>query len=345
MSKLKIKHAVSDAKKISVAVIGATGSVGEALLSVLVERNFPVDKLYALGRGKSTSNTAMFNERPVLVEPLDGFDFSRCQIAFFCAPKAVAKRYALRAVKAGCWVIDTSSQFRLDDAVPLVVPEVNGDRLNGLSGPRIIASPAAPVVQACAALFPLHKKFGLRRVDMTTLLAVSALGRAGIAELAGQTARLLNVQAMDQKLFPAQIAFNLVPAFDAPSDCGYTDDERTSVEEVRKVLGLGTLEVTATQAFVPVFYGHSQIIRAELEAVVDLSEVRKSLVEAGCEFGDTPAEVLTPAGMGTTSDAVFISRCLQGSSRLDLWTLADNIRKGAAINSTAIAETLLKTYL
>lgn len=333
---------------LSVAVVGATGAVGEALLSVLVERNFPVAKLYALGRAKASDHTAMFNERPVRIETIDDFDFSRCQIAFFCTPKVVAKKHAPRAAKAGCWVIDVSSQFRLDKNVPLVVPEINADALAKLTAPQIIASPAAPVIQACATLYPIQQKFGLRRADITTLLAVSALGKAGVSELAGQTARLLNVQAMEQKLFPSQIAFNLLPAFDAPGENGYTHDESSGVKEVKKLLNNTELDVVMSQGFAAVFYGHSQIVRLQTTEACSLESARQSLVDAGLELADTPSEVLSPVSMGTASDTIFLSRCVQPvsqSAQLELWTVADNIRKGAAINTVAIAEALLKSHL
>lgn len=333
---------------LSVAVVGATGAVGEALLSVLVERNFPITKLHALGRKKASDYSAMFNERPVRIEIVDDFDFAQCQIAFFCAPKAVAKKHAPRAAKSGCWVIDVSSQFRLDKDVPLVVPEINTDILATLSKPQIIASPSAPVIQACSALFPIQQKFGLRRLDITTLLAASALGKAGVAELAGQTARLLNVQAIEQKLFPSQIAFNLLPAFDAATESGYTLEESNGPQEVKKLLKANQLEVVMSQAFAPVFYGHSQIVRVETVESYAAQQVQKLLKAAGLEFPDSPEESLSPVSIGTASDTVFVSRCLQqraDSQQLELWTVADNIRKGAAINSVSIAEALLKTHL
>lgn len=336
---------VTGEKKFAVAVVGATGAIGEAVLSVLVERNFPVGKLYALAKcNEADDDTAIFNERSVCVESVDGFDFSQCQIAFFCAPDAIAKKYAPRAVKAGCWVIDVSSQFRLNADVPLVVPEINADCLSALSGPQIIASPSAPVIQACVALFPLQQKFGLRRVDITTLLAVSALGKAGVNELAGQTARLLNAQAVTEKLFPSQIAFNLLPAFDAADESGYTLDETNGAKEVTKLLKDEQLEVVMSQAFVPVFYGHSQIVRLETAADFATVQACELLKAAGLEFGDTPVDVPSPVSIGTASDVVFVSRCIRQSStvrQLELWTVADNIRKGAAINIVAIAETLI----
>ena len=338
----------TNSKKISIAVVGATGAVGEALLSVLVERAFPVAKLFALASGKSTDDTAMFNERPLQVEAVEGFDFTRCQIAFFCAPKSVAKKHAPRAVKAGCWVIDTSSQFRLDANVSLVVPAINGGDLAALPAPQIIASPGAAVIQACAALFPLLQQFGLRQIDITTLLAVSALGKAGVNELAGQTARLLNAQALQQKLFPSQIAFNLLPAFDAPLESGYTHDELNGAKEVKKLLKDERLEVAMSFAFAAVFYGHSQIVRLQANEKLTIETARKQLEAAGLEFGDTPKESIDPVSIGSGSDAVFVSRLAQQASAprsLELWSVADNIRKGAAVNSVEIAETLLKSHL
>jgi aspartate-semialdehyde dehydrogenase len=339
---------VAEPTKINIAVVGATGAVGEALLSVLVERNFPLGKLFALASGKSADDTAMFDERPVRVAAVDDFDFSNCRIAFFCAPKAVAKKHAPRAVKSGCWVIDVSSQFRLDDDVPLVISEINGDCLKTLPGPQIIASPDAAVIQACLALLPLQQKFGLRRADITTLLAVSARGKAGVSELAGQTARLLNVQAIEQKVFPSQIAFNLLPAFDASHESGYTLDESNGAKEVKKLLKSIEFDVAMSLAFAPVFYGHSQIVRLETTTGCHIQSVREALMKAGLEFGDTPAELLSPVSIGTASDTVFVSRCVQqapGSRHLELWTVADNIRKGAAINVVTIAEALLKSHL
>lgn len=333
---------------LSVAVVGATGAVGEALLSVLSEREFPIGKLYALGSGKSADDTVMFAERPLPVEAIADFDFSHCKIAFFCAPKAVAKKYAPRAADAGCWVIDVSSQFRLDAKVPLVVPQINGDCLAALKTPQIIASPSAPVIQTGTALFSLQRKFGLRRIDITTILAVSGLGKTGINELAGQTARLLNAQALQQKIFPSQIAFNLLPAFDALNENGYTLDELSGVKEVKKLLMDERLEVAMSQAFAPVFYGHSQIVRLETELPIDVRIAREQLLLVGLKFNDEPDEPLSPVAIGTGSDVVFVSRLAQQASaprNLELWTVADNIRKGAAVNTVEIAETLLKSHL
>lgn len=342
-------------KQLSVAVVGATGAVGEALLAVLVERNFPIKKLYAVARGGSNAegdeDTVLFAERPVLVESVAEFDFSLCQLVFFCAPAAIAKKYAPKAVKAGCWVIDVSRQFRLDRDVPLVVPAINRSVIDELpaSPPQIVASPGAPVVQLATLLKPLAHAFGLLGVDVTTLLAVSAKGRVGLSELAGQTARLLNAQAINPKTFPSQIAFNLIPAFDAPRESGYTLDEQGGAAELIKVLKEERLEVSLSELFAPVFYGHSQVVRVRLSQPATTSAV-KSVLEAAesVEWADVSDEPLTPVGIGTGSDNVAVGRICQSSdapAHLTLWTVADNIRKGAAVNAVEIAETLLKSHL
>lgn len=342
-------------KTLIVAVVGASGAVGEALLAVLAERNFPIKKLYAVARGgtdeEGEDDTVLFAERPVIVESVADFDFSLCQLAFFCAPAAIAKKYAPKAVKAGCWVIDVSRQFRLDKTVPLVVAAANRAVLEALpkKAPRLIASPAAPVVQLATVLQPLARAFGLRRVDATTLLAVSAKGKAGMSDLAGQTARLLNAQAIKNKTFPTQIAFNLIPAFDALGESGYTLEEENGAAELIKILQEEQLEVSLSEVFAPVFYGHSQVVSVRLGKPATADAVRVLLAAAeAVELGDTDEEPLTPMGIGTGSDVVALGRVAQNSANpecLTLWTVADNIRKGAAVNAVEIAETLLKSHL
>ncbi|MDB6060765.1 MAG: aspartate-semialdehyde dehydrogenase [Verrucomicrobiaceae bacterium] len=347
------------AKQFSIAVVGASGAVGEALLAVLFERNFPIKKVYAVARGGENADgdedTVLYAERPVLVESIAEFDFSLCELAFFCAPAAIAKKYAPKAVKAGCWVIDVSRQFRLDKKVPLVVPSVNGAVLDDFSKakPQIIASPGAPIVQLASVLKPLADGFGLSSVDVTTLLAVSAKGRVGLSELAGQTARLLNAQAINNKTFPAQIAFNLIPAFDAPGESGYTLDEQGGIAELIKVLQQERLEVSLSEIFAPVFYGHSQVVRVRLEKPASVTAAKDALLADGSiEWVDVAEGPLTPVGIGLGSDTIALGRiCQSGSesgdkgSGLTLWTVADNIRKGAAVNAVEIAETLLKSHL
>jgi len=337
------------ARQLTIAVVGATGAVGETLLTVLTEREFPIAKIYIVGSGDNPDDTAMFAERPVQVEAIADFDFSRCQLVFFCAPAAVAKKYAPIAVKAGCWVIDTSSQFRLDRKVPLVVPSVNGDVLAELRAPQIIASPAAHVVQAATVLSPLQKKFGLSTVSVATMLAVSALGKRGANELAGQTARLLNAQPVKQQVFPSRIAFNLIPAFDAPHESGYTLEESEAAAEIKKLLKDEQLETGISLVFAPVFYGHSQILQVETKEPVTPAVARAPLkAEASIKLARSSDNVVSAVESSGGNDVVHIGRIAQptgATRRLTLWSVADNMRKGAAVNIVEIAETLLKNHL
>lgn len=339
------------ARQLTIAVVGATGAVGEALLAVLAEREFPIGTLYLVGSGENPDDTAMFAERPLRVDVIDDFDFGRCQIAFFCAPAAVAKKYAPIAAEAGCWVIDTSCQFRLDRKVPLVVPSVNGDALADLATPQIIASPAAHVVQAATVLAPLQKKFGLNVIDVTAMLAVSALGKRGANELAGQTARLLNAQPVKKKqqVFASRIAFNLVPAFDAQQESGYTLEETEAAAEIKKLLKDEQLEVGVSLIFVPVFYGHSQILQVETKQSVTPALARTQLkTETSIKLARSNDNVISAVDVSGGNDVVHVGRIAQPTAaarRLTVWSVTDNVRKGAAVNSVEIAETLLESHL
>lgn len=334
-------------RRYSVAVVGATGLVGEALLSVLSERNFPVGEFFALGRddagagdeGDDEGATVLFADRPKAILPLRGFDFSRCRIVFFCAPAAVAATYAPRAVKAGCIVIDVSSQFRLDPAVKLIAADANADSLAAGLGAEgaLIAGASAEAVQLASILAPLKAAAGVVSVEVTNTLSVSDRGRPGIAELAGQTARLLNVQSIEPRTFGAQIAFNLMAQDAGPNLAG----------ELQKILGDSTLSVDSFSHYVPVFYGHSQVVRLRTERPIKIEEVRKVLrAAAGVKLKERSVS-LNPVGDSTGSDDVLVGqiRRMDGDANgLMVWTLSDNIRKGAAINSVQIAETLLKHY-
>jgi aspartate-semialdehyde dehydrogenase len=339
---------MSERQRFSVAVVGATGAVGEALLAVLEEREFPIDQLYALARTDSEERTVMFADRPVLLSALDDFDFSQCQLVFFCAPAAVAKKYATKAKKAGCHVIDISSQFRLDAQVPLLVPDIQAHKLEAVAGARLLASPSAQALQLASILSPLAQSVGIKSVDVTVLTAVSALGRAGVNELAGQTARLLNAQSIQAQVFPSQIAFNVLPAFDAVGESGYTLEELNIAAETKKLLADERIAISVSQVFVPVFYCHSQVIRVETAAPLSTAAAGKLLAAAtGIEMSKSK-KPYSPIDAGTDSHAIKIGRIRQSvdSDRvLTLWTVADNIRKGAAVNSVQIAETLLKPYL
>jgi aspartate-semialdehyde dehydrogenase len=330
----------------SVAVVGASGAVGAALLTVLEERAFPVAELHALGRADTDDDTLVFANRSVRVKPLAKFDFGRCQLAIFCAPAAVAAEHVPRALAAGCLVIDLSSQFRTDPTVPLVVPDINAALLQGRDGGGLIAAPGAPASQLATVLAPLQRAAGLLEVQVTTQLAVSARGRAGIDELAGQAARLLNAQPFKRRIFPAQIAFNLFPSFDAPQENGYTLEELQTAAEVKKLLADEELVIDVTELFVPVFYGHSQVVRLRTRQPLTPVQARKLLRKTpGVKLVDGAGKCLSPVGDSTGSDAVLVGRIGQPADRPDwltLWVVADNVRKSAAVNTVQIAEILLK---
>jgi aspartate-semialdehyde dehydrogenase len=334
---------------LSVAVVGATGAVGEVVLAVLAERNFPIAKLHALGSGTSADDTVMFAERPQPVRAVADFDFKGCDLAIFCAPAAVAAEHAPRAAAAGCLVIDASRQFRQDSDVPLVVPEINASLLAQSPARHIVASPSAAAVQLASVLAPIQRAAGLTRIDVTTLLAVSDRGRAGVSELAGQTARLLNAQSVEQRVFPAQIAFNLMPQFDALAENGYTLDELGVAVEVKKLLADEQLVVETKNLYAPVFYGHSQTVFAETRQPLSAAAARKLLAKTpGLKVMDRAADHLSPVGDSTGEETVMVGpirQSLNSEHGLSLWIVADNIRKGAAVNIVQIAEALIKSHL
>jgi aspartate-semialdehyde dehydrogenase len=334
-------------QRFPIAVAGATGLVGEALLEALAERGFPVDKLYALGRGDDDEASVLFAERPVRLTALADFDFSRCRLAFFCVPAEVAKQHVPRALAAGCHVVDASAQFRLRADVPLVAADLGGATVSG-AGPHLVASPGAPALQVATLLQPLNAAAGLAAVDVTVMASVSKLGRAGVDELAGQTARLLNAQSAKPKVFPTQIAFNTVPAFDAADASGFTGEELQTVAEIRKLLGNEGLAVNVSEVFLPVFYGHSLVIRVETRSPLTAAAAQRLLGAAPGVAVSKGKKPFGPVDLGGTEPAIRIGRIRQApdSDRvLTLWSVADNVRKGAAVNSVQIAETLLKPYL
>lgn len=349
MDKHEVVEMSDSRRRFNVAVVGASGAVGEAVLTVLAEREFPVAQLHALGSGRSEGDTVMFAERPRRVSALSSFDFSGCDLALFCAPAEVAAQHAPRAAAAGCLVVDAGSHFRQAAEVPLVVPEVNGALLDSAPAGRIVASPGAPAGQLASVLAPLHRAAGIQQVAVTTLLAVSARGRAGIGELAAQTAKLLNVQAIERQVFPAQIAFNLIPDLEGAARGGYASGELETAAELRRLLADESLAVEASQVFAPVFYGHSQVVGLRTRDPLTAAAARKLLAKApGVKMMDRAGDPLSPVGDTVGQDVVLVGRLRQDSDSahgLTLWIVADNIRKGAAVNIVQIAETLLKKHL
>lgn len=338
-------------KKINIAVVGATGAVGEAMLSILAEREFPANKVYALASERSAGSTVLWGNKPLLVENLAEFDFSLVQIALFSAGGDVSAAYAEKAAAAGCIVIDNTSHFRYEEDVPLVVPEVNAEHIAHYKRRGIIANPNCSTIQLVVALKPIYDAVGIDRIQVSTYQSVSGAGSKGIEELATQTASILNGAATRQKVFPAQIAFNVIPHIDVFMENGYTKEEMKIVWETRKIFNDKTLRVNATAVRVPVFYGHAEAVQIETKTKITAKDARALLKKAaGVVVCDNPAQKKypTPAKEAANHDGVFVGRIREDLSHphgLNLWVAADNVRKGAALNAVQIAEILLQDYI
>ncbi len=338
-------------KLYNVAVVGATGAVGEAMLSILEERNFPVNKVYALASAKSAGKRILFKGEYLKVEDLAEFDFSKAQIGLFSAGASVSAEYAPKAAAAGCIVIDNTSQFRYDDEIPLVVPEVNPDKIADYKNRGIIANPNCSTIQMLVALKPVYDAAGIDRINVCTYQAVSGTGKKGVDEVATQTAKLLNGQPIESKVYPKQIAFNVLPQIDVFLENGYTKEEMKMVWETQKILGDSTVKVNATAVRVPVFYGHSEAVHFETRKKISAEAVRKLLVEApGVKVLDERKNGGYPTAVTESSgqDDVFVGRIREDISHpngIDMWVVGDNVRKGAALNSVQIAELLVKNHI
>ena len=339
------------AEKVNVAVVGATGAVGEAMIAILEERDFPVDQLFPLASERSAGTTVRFRNRNITVGDLAAFDFTETPVALFSAGGSVSAEHAPRAAAAGCVVIDNTSHFRRDPDIPLVVPEVNPEAIAGYRERGIIANPNCSTIQMLVALKPLHDAAGIERINVCTYQAVSGTGKAAIEELAAQTARLLNGQPVEREVYPAQIAFNALPHIDSFQDNGYTREEMKMVWETHRILGDDSIRVNPTCVRVPVFFGHSEAVHIETRDKLGADEARELLEKAaGVTVIDRREDGGYPTAVGEAAgrDAVFVGRIREDISHprgLDLWVVSDNVRKGAALNSVQIAELLLKTYL
>lgn len=337
--------------KFNVAVVGATGAVGEALINILEERDFPVDQLFPLASERSAGATVMFRNKPVMVQNLADFDFSQTPIGLFSAGGSVSAEYAPKAGAAGCIVIDNTSHFRYDDDIPLVVPEVNPEKIAGYTNRNIIANPNCSTIQMLVALKPIQDAVGIKRINVATYQAVSGTGKKAVEELAKQTAALLSGRDAEPSVYPRQIAFNALPQIDVFMENGYTKEEMKMNWETRKIFGDDSIEVSATCVRIPVFYGHSEAVQIETHAPIEVSAVRKLLEKSPgvevidvLEDGGYPTAVHDSAG----KDSVFVGRLRRDISfpnGLNLWVVSDNVRKGAALNSIQIAEELIKSYL
>jgi len=330
-------------RRFTVAVVGATGAVGETMLSILAERQFPVEKIIPLASERSAGGEVEYAGRKITVQDLASFDPTGVDIALFSAGGGVSKEYGPKFAAAGAVVIDNSSAFRYDDDVPLVVSEVNPDAAK--NRPRgIIANPNCSTMQMLVALAPLHRKYGIERINVATYQSVSGAGRSALEELGRQTANILNFQDADPQRFPLQIAFNLIPHIDDFLDNGFTKEEMKLVWETRKILGDDSIQVNPTAVRVPVFYGHSEAVAIETKEKVTAAEARALLEQApGVEVVDErkAGGYPTPVTHASGNDAVYVGRIREDISHprgLNLWIVSDNIRKGAALNAVQLAE-------
>ncbi|MDO6459428.1 aspartate-semialdehyde dehydrogenase [Granulosicoccaceae sp. 1_MG-2023] len=338
-------------KTYDVAVVGATGAVGETMLSILAERKFPVGNVYALASERSAGKKVPFGSKQLTVENLDTFDFSKVQIGLFSAGGSISEIYAPKAAAAGCVVIDNTSQFRYDDDIPLVVPEVNPQAIADYKTRGIIANPNCSTIQMLVALKPIRDAVGLERINVCTYQAVSGTGKEAIEELAGQTASLLNGRDAEAAVYPKQIAFNALPHIDVFQDNGYTKEEMKMVWETKKIFGDDSIRVNPTCVRVPVFFGHSEAVHIETRDPITAEAARELLEKADGVVvmddrndGGYPTAVTESAGQ----DPVYVGRIRSDISHergLDLWVVSDNVRKGAALNSVQIAEVLIKDYI
>jgi aspartate-semialdehyde dehydrogenase len=334
-----------------VAVVGATGAVGETMISILEERDFPVRNLYPLASSRSAGKTIMFKGNTVKVTDLADFDFSQAQIGLFSAGGSISAEFAPKAADAGCVVVDNTSHFRRDEDIPLIVPEVNIEALAGYTRRNIIANPNCSTIQMLVALKPIYDAVGIERINVATYQAVSGTGKEAVEELAGQTARLLNGQEAQCEVYPKQIAFNALPHIDTFQDNGYTREEMKMVWETRKIFADESIQVNPTCVRVPVFYGHSEAVHIETVDKISAREARALLEQApGIQVMDEQADGGYPTAVSDCAgtDPVYVGRIREDISHprgLDMWIVADNVRKGAALNSVQIAESLITTYL
>ena len=337
-------------EKYNVAVVGATGAVGEQMREVLEERQFPVGKLRLLASERSAGQFLPFNGKNICVEILNESSFADIDIGLFSAGSGVSAKFAPLAVAAGAVVVDNTSHFRMEPDIPLVVPEVNAKEIAGYKNRGIVANPNCSTIQMVVALKPIHDTARIKRVVVSTYQSVSGAGRKAMEELSQQVGALFNGKDLKKEKFTHQIAFNCIPHIDAFTDGGYTKEELKLINETRKILGEPALPVTATTVRVPVFCSHSESVNVETAVKLSAAEARKILREApGVIVADEPENNLYPMAIDVTgTDATYVGRIredLSVANGLNLWVVADNLRKGAALNAVQIAEILIADYL
>ncbi len=328
-----------------VAVVGATGAVGRQMIEVLEERKFPVRMLLPLASARSAGGVVSFGAEDLEVQQLTKDSFNGVDLALFSAGSVVSKEFAPIAREAGTVVVDNSSAWRMDSMVPLVVPEVNPKELARHQG--IIANPNCSTIQMVVALNPLHHRFRIRRIVVTTFQSVSGTGKDAMDELMDETKELLSFRHPEPKVYPFQIAFNCLPHIDEFLPSGYTKEELKMVQETRKIMGDDTIAVTATTVRVPVYIGHSESVNIETEQKITANEARAVLSTApGVKVYDDPSHNLYPMPIDVVgTDEVYVGRIREDESipnGLNLWIVADNLRKGAALNAVQIAELLVR---
>ena len=330
-----------------IAVVGATGTVGETIVQILEERNFPIADLHLLASSESVGHSVPFRGKNVRVRDVDEFDFSKVQLAFFAAGPAVTLNFAAKASAAGCMLVDLSGALPSAQA-PQVVPEANAQVLAGLPKPQQVSSPSPSATALAVALAPLRGLLDIQYVNVTACLAVSAQGREAVAELARQTTALLNLHPLETSFFDRQMAFNLLAQVGKPDAQGHVPLEKRLVTELREVLGMPMLKISVSCIQAPVFFGDSFSVSLQLAGPVDLEAVNAALEAGDCielvEDGDYP----TAVGDAVGQDVVYVGRVRHGvddSSQLNLWLTSDNVRKGAALNAVQLAELLIKAQL
>jgi len=332
---------------LDIAIIGATGTVGETLVQVLEEREFPIGNLHLLASIESAGASVPFRGKNVRVREVEQFDFKQVQLVFFAAAEQVTHSFAVRAQAAGCHLIDLSGALPVAEA-PVVVPEANADVLKQLKAPFQISSPSPCAIALAVALAPLRALLDIQRVTATACLAISSVGREGVSELARQTAELLNVRPLEPRFFDRQVAFNVLAQVGKPDASGFTRVEKRLVDELKAVMAKPDLKVSATCVLAPVFFGDSLSVSVQCSEAVDAAAVNAALEAAeGIELveeGDYP----TVVGDAVGQDVIYVGRVRAGFddlSELNLWIASDNVRKGAALNAVQIAELLIKHYL
>jgi len=337
-------------RKFKVAILGATGLVGETLMEILEQRQFPIEELSLLASKRSAGKRLSFAGKNIKVLDVAEFDFKGIDIAFFSAGGSVSEQYAPIAGRAGAVVIDNTSAFRYDDDIPLVVPEVNSDSIPEFKNRNIIANPNCSTIQIMLALKPILDEVGLARVNIATYQAVSGAGRTAMERLSKETAQLMNAKGAEGDL-SRQFAFNVIPEIDVMLDNGYTKEEMKMVWETRKILGLSDLPVNPTAARVPVFFGHSVALHIETQHKISADKVMNLLEKApGVEVIDSrePVQFPTALSHAANNDATYVGRIREDISHengINMWVVADNIRKGAALNAVQIGEILVKSHL